>query len=168
MTVMKNIIRIITVILAAVLLFSLVTSCTKKKDEMISMYDLQKALLAADDTLPEMMTVNSSSDGAEDLFTYVSDVGYSKVEGFIISYSSKGLADEIVVVCMKEESDVSEMIVSLNGHRDSRVLTYQNYDPSQTERAQNALVFSHGRYAALIISDNQDDVKAELIKQIDG
>ena len=145
----------------------MITGCSSNTNsDMVSMYELQKTALASDDTLPEMQTVNSSAENAGDLFSYISDISYDKVEGYFLAYSSKGLADEIAVVCVREASDAEEMVKSLKAHVDSRVKMYSTYDPSQVDRASSALVFSDGRYAILIISDKQDAVKSAILEQI--
>jgi len=157
----------ISLILVLAMLALTVTGCSSTgSSDMVSMYDLQKTALDSDDTLPEMQTVNSSADNAGDLFTYISDVSYDKVEGYFLAYSSKGLADEIAVVCMKDAADTDDMVKSLQAHVDSRVKMYSTYDPSQVDRAKSALVFNQGRYAILIISDKQQDVKTAILEKI--
>ncbi len=128
--------------------------------ETVSMYDLSKAMLSADDSLPDMTSVSSSDDDAENLFGYLSDLEYDKVDSFFLSYSSEGLADEIAVIAVKDISDVSEAKDTLDAQVKSRLNTYTQYDPSQVERVEDAVVFTSGRYAVLIICDKSDAVKA--------
>ena len=74
------------------------TDTTAKAD----MEDLQAALLAADPSLPEMLSVTGDVEDAARLFTYVSDFPYEKVENFLLSYSATGKADEIAVIAVKD------------------------------------------------------------------
>lgn len=133
--------------------------CVSKEEKKVSMYDLQKGILEADDTLPDMSTVNSSADNAEDSFAYLSDMDYQKVDGYFLAYSSEGKADEIAVVCLKEEKDVAEAKESLEKHKAGRISLYKTYDPDQVDRAQAGEVFSQGPYVVLIISDGAEKAK---------
>ena len=150
----KSVLFLLTLMLCVVL-----CACGSGETPMVSMYDLQQAMLSADDSLPDMDTVNSSSEDAETLFEYLSDMPYDMVEGYFLAYSSEGAADEIAVIAVKDSSDINEAVDSLKEHQDDRVKLYTQYDPSQTSRAENALVFSSGRYAVLIISENQQAVR---------
>ena len=125
----------------------------------VSMYDLSRAMLAADDTLPEMSYVSSSDENAAELFSYLSDLDYTLVDSYFLSYSSKGLADEIAVIALKNSADAYAAKKTIDAHVQSRVAMYKQYDPSQTSRVEGAMVFTSGRYVVLIISDKQHEVK---------
>ena len=126
----------------------------------VSMYDLSRAMLAADDTLPEMSYVSSSDENAAELFSYLSDLDYTLVDSYFLSYSSKGLADEIAVIALKNSADADAAKKTIDAHVQSRVAMYKQYDPSQTSRAEEAMVFVSGRYVVFIISDKQHEVKS--------
>lgn len=123
------------------------------------MYDMQKAMVAADSTLPEMTSVNSESQKAEQLMTYFSSLSYNKVKSYFLVYSKAGKADEIAVIELKDASDADEAAETLKKHAQKRVSLYKTYEPSQCKRAQSAKVFTYENYAVLIISDKQDDVQ---------
>lgn len=138
----------------------LMTGCQSKNEEKeISMFDLQQTMLEADADFPEMSTVNSASDDADQLFAYVSDMDYELVNSFCLAYSSEGKADEFAVIQVKNKDDVETAIDSLKKHKEDRVKLYQNYDASQVQRASDAMIFSEGNFAVLIISDNASEVK---------
>lgn len=127
---------------------------------MVSMYDLEKTMVAADDSLPEMLSANSSAKDAKEAFLNISDIDYGKVDSYFISYSKDGkLADEIVVVRMKEKSQASEMEASLREHAKNRENLYTTYVPKQAKRAGAAEIFTKDNYCVLIISDKADTVK---------
>ena len=126
----------------------------------ISMYDLRKAMLAADPALPEMMAVSNSDDKADELFAYLSDLDYSKVDGYFLAYAADGMAYEIAVVALKDEGDVSELKDSLIRHVEGRVNLYKSYAPDQVEKAEDAEIVTNGRYVALIMCDDKEAVKA--------
>ena len=144
---------------AFVLLFS---ACGKNNTtKLVSMYDLRVAMEAADDSLPEMTNINSSEDGAKDQFAkYVCEVDYDKVAGFFVSYAVEGgLADEIVVVAVKDASDVKEVKELLEKHKQDRYHLLEQYEPKEVKRVSDGLVFTDGNYAVLIICDRADAVK---------
>lgn len=139
------------------------------KTASVGIYDLQKAMLAADDSLPEMKTVNSSSENAQSLFSYLCDLDYSKVDSFFLSYCADGKkADEIAVVRLKNANDAQQTQDLINEHVQKRVSLYKTYGPDQVKRAQKAQVFSESNCVVLIICDNQSAVKSAFESAIKG
>ena len=126
---------------------------------VVSMYELQKSMLAADSTLPEMSSVNGSAENAEESFAYLSKLPYEKVEAYFLAYSAYGKADEIAVIAVKDTADLTAAKKSLDASVEGRLELYKQYDPTQVSRVEEALVFTEGRYAVLIISDNADAVR---------
>jgi len=122
----------------------------------VSVYDLQKNMLEADESLPEMLTVNSSAEDGAELFHYLSDLDYGKVSGYFLAYSADGMADEIAVIVTKDSKDTSDAVASLKRHVEGRVELYRNYEPEQVRRAEGAVVFSQDNCAVLIISDKPE------------
>ena len=124
----------------------------------VSMYDLRKAMLAADPNLPEMQVVSSTDQEAEDLFTYLSDLDYGKVESYFLSYAAEGESYEIAVVALRDAADADALTRSLMEHVNGRVLLYKNYAPEQVARAEAARTVTIGRYVALLMCDDQEAV----------
>ena len=127
--------------------------------DTVSMYDLRTAMEAADDTLGEMLSADSNEEDAEDLFAYISDMDYGKVDKFFVSYSNEGSADEIAVIALKDASDASAAEKSLKDHVQDRINVFSQYAPEEVKKAENAITFKDGKYAVLIICDKQDEVK---------
>lgn len=149
--------RIAALILALALCFAL---CACTEDKEISIYELQKAMLSAAGHLPEMLTASSSDADAEKKFAYLSDVDYSKVDGYFLAYSADASAYEIAVICLKDNGDAAAAESSLQSHLEGRINLYKTYEPAQASRAEDALIISQGRCAALIMCDNNEAVKA--------
>ncbi len=165
--------RIILFVLAAALLLA---GCGKAPAEttqpkqtteaakpvpMVSMYDLRVSMLAAQAGLPEMTSVSSSDENADGLFAYLSDLDYEKVEGFFLSYASDGkTANEIAVVCLKDEADLPALKTSLQAHVQGRVDLYKTYAPDQVDQASAAELVTQGRYMALVMCADRAAVKA--------
>lgn len=134
-------------------------SCGQDTDKDISMYDLQKAMLEADGELPEMLTFSSSEDGAEDAFSYISDLDYSKVKSFFLAYASDGMAYEIAVIQLKNSADAGEAAETLEAHRQDRINLYKTYEPDQVPKAESAVVKAVDNFAVLIMCGNQTGVE---------
>ena len=124
------------------------------------MEDLQAAMLAADASLPEMLSVTGDVEDAARLFTYVSDFPYDKVENFLLSYSATGKADEIAVIAVKDKADVDAAAQTLRAHLEDRLKLFRQYEPEEVARAEQGQVFTSGSYAVLIICDDGAAVKA--------
>lgn len=153
---MKKTIALVVASLAVLMVF---VSCGAKT-ETISMYDLNKAMTAVV-SLSDMKYVSSADDNAEDLFANVSDMDYGKVNAFFINYAAngKGNADEIVVIQVKNKSDVTEAAASLKAHLQKRQALYATYDKTQVDKLSRGKVITKNDTAALIVADNAD--KAE-------
>lgn len=165
---MKNV-RIKALITVCILLAAaLITGCSGgNSGTTVSMFELRTAMEAADDTLGEMLSADSSAEDAEDLFSYISDMDYSKVDKFFVSYSKEGNADEIAVIAVKNSGDVSEAEKSLKVHVQDRINVFTQYAPDQVKKAEKAEVFISGKYAVLMICDKQAEVKKTFTEFID-
>ena len=126
--------------------------------ETVSMYDLSKAMCAADPSLPEMSRISTSDENAADLFTYFSKLDYEKVEAYFLSYAAKGTAEEIGVIVLKDGRDADECKKSLEAHLQDRINLYKTYAPEQVKRAEKTEILTEGRYVAFIMCDEQKAV----------
>lgn len=154
--------RIICVLVIAALLLAGCAAPAQPEEAkpMVSMYDLRVSMTDKAPSLPEMNAVSNSDENAAELFGYLSDLDYEKVEGYFLSYAAAGEAYEIAVVCLKDAADVPSLEDSLKAHVDGRVNLYKNYAPERVQQAQAARIVSEGRYTALIMCDEQDAVQA--------
>ena len=162
--------KLLCLLLALVLLLA---GCAKPGSEpeteteaapMVSLYDLRKAMLAAQPGLPEMIAVSSSDENAAELFTYLSKLDYEKVEGYYLAYAADGrTANEFAVVCLKSEADIPALVTTLKAHIQDRVNLYKNYLPELVKPVSEAEIVTEGRYAALIMCEDQAAVKAAFL-----
>lgn len=137
--------------------------------EPVPMEDLQQAMLAADPSLPEMLSVTSDVEDAKKLFTYLSDFPYDKVEGYLLSYSTAGTADELAVVAVKDPDDLSQAKDSLEKHRQDRLKLFETYGPKEAARVEKGIVTTVGdQYAVLIICDGADSVREAVDSCLNG
>lgn len=149
--------RIICVICALAMCLS-VCACGEKTQK-IDMYELQKSMVSADKSLPEMKISGSWDENAEKAFSYISDMEYNKIHGFFLAYAADGMAYELAVVQLKNKSDAGEMEDSLNEHVQTRVRMYKTYEPEQVQRAENAVVKTVGDCVLLIMSDSPENAE---------
>lgn len=145
------------------------TQTTEAPAEQLSMYDLSRAMLAAT-TFGEMSYVSSADDNAEADFAYLSDLDYEKVSQFFLAYASNGAgnADEIAVVRVKDSADLPAAEASLKAHLTQRAALYATYDPTQSEKIGAGTVFTTGSFAVLLVSDDNDAVKAAFTSFLQG
>ncbi|MCM1107079.1 MAG: DUF4358 domain-containing protein [Blautia sp.] len=159
--------RYISIVLVLAMLFA--CGCgAKPANPTVSMYDLRVAMEEADDSLPSMLNASSAEENAKENFSHISEMDYEKVESFFVSYSEEGKADEIAVIAVKDSTDVKEAEESLKEHRTKRYKLLEQYEPEETKRIEDGLVFSSGQYAVLIICDNSSAVKRAFQQVIDG
>ncbi len=149
--------RIICVICALAMCLS-VCACGEKTQK-IDMYELQKSMVSADKSLPEMKISGSWDENAEKAFSYISDMEYNKIHGFFLAYAADGMAYELAVVQLKDKSDAGEMEDSLNEHVQTRVRMYKTYEPEQVQRAENAVVKTVGDCVLLIMCDSPENAE---------
>ena len=149
--------RIICVICALAMCLS-VCACGEKTQK-IDMYELQRSMVSADKSLPEMKISGSWDENAETAFSYISDMEYNKIHGFFLAYAADGMAYELAVVQLKDKSDAGEMEDSLNEHVQTRVRMYKTYEPEQVQRAENAVVKTVGDCVLLIMCDSPENAE---------
>lgn len=149
--------RIICVICALAMCLS-VCACGEKTQK-IDMYELQKSMVSADKSLPEMKISGSWDENAEKAFSYISDMEYNKIQGFFLAYAADGMAYELAVVQLKDKSDAGAMEDSLNEHVQTRVRMYKTYEPEQVQRAENAVVKTVGDCVLLIMCDSPENAE---------
>ena len=127
--------------------------------QKIDMYELQKSMVSADKSLPEMKISGSWDENAEKAFSYISDMEYNKIHGFFLAYAADGMAYELAVVQLKDKSDAGAMEDSLNEHVQTRVRMYKTYEPEQVQRAENAVVKTVGDCVLLIMCDSPENAE---------
>lgn len=87
-------------------------------------------------------------------------------DGAILYTEEGGSADEISIVCMKENGDVSVAKQKFQERIEARRGTFSGYKPEEVYKLDNASVIVQGNYAALIISDDNEGFEAEIRRVI--
>lgn len=153
--------RIICIIAALAVICTALTGCGSPAadDAGIDIYALADEMSAAA-KLPDMLSIRSGDDRAEKGFAAISDLGYGKVEAFSLQYAADGSAYELAVIELKDPSDMAALEKSLRTHIENRIQQFRYYDPDEAPRAEGAIAAVSGRYAALIMCDDNSSVKA--------
>ena len=94
--------------IALVCVFAIQLVGCGNNNNKIDMTKLEKTMMAADTDMPTMLAVNSDSDNTKDLFAYLSDMDYSKVDKYFLDYAQEGTAEEVAVIRVKNSKDVDE------------------------------------------------------------
>lgn len=89
-------------------------------------------------------------------------------DGALLQTASGGVADEVSVLHLKKSSDVSIAKQKLEDRIAERRNEFNGYKPEEVYKLDNARVIVQGNYAALIISDDADNVEAALRSAISG
>ncbi|MCR5041058.1 MAG: DUF4358 domain-containing protein [Clostridia bacterium] len=153
------------VCLALVLSFVLaLASCGPAKSDYpadVSMYDLSRSMLEAMGSEENILYVSSSDDNAENLFSHISGLDYGLVSEFLLLYAEDGArsADEAAVIAVKDEKDAEEARQSLQDHVEERIRLYETYGPSEVPKLNDALIFTAGPYAVLVVCGDPAPVK---------
>ena len=157
LTTVKKSAALLCIVLSALCM----TSCSGGGNSDVSMYDLSKAMLASSDRFRDMSYVSSEDKDAKRLLKNVSDIDYSKVDKFFISYATNGSknADEIVVIQLKSKKDVSEAKASLEKHLETRKSLYATYMPSQSPKILRGRIIAYNNIVCLIVADDTDSVE---------
>lgn len=75
--------------IALVCVFAIQLVGCGNNNNKIDMTKLEKTMMAADTDMPTMLAVNSDSDNTKDLFAYLSDMDYSKVDKYFLDMHRK-------------------------------------------------------------------------------
>ena len=111
--------------------------------------------------------VSYGEDLYEDSFDNLYGIQFKDIsDGAILYTESGGLADEISIVCMKENGDVQVAKQKLQDRIEERRGAFAGYKPEEVYKLDNASVIVQGNYAALIISDDNEGFEAEIRKVI--
>lgn len=159
--------RSVLLLCSALLLTASLIGCGSKTDTgdgdtqaVIDMDALNQAMLAADTTLPDMVTVTDKDDQAELNFGSFSDFEYDRVASYFYSYAKEGGSEEIAVVELKDAQDAAALMNTMQQHLEDRRGALESYAPDQLTLIDHAVIKQKGRYVAMIISP-----KSGLIQQ---
>ncbi len=164
---LKKIRRSVLLLCSMLLLAAVLTGCGSTEDTeqtdaqaAVDMDTLCKNMLAADTTLPEMVTVTDKDDQAELNFASFSTFSYDRVAAYFYAYAKEGGSEEIAVVELKDAQDAAALMNTMQDHLKDRRGALESYAPDQVTLIDHAVIKQNGRYVAMIISP-----KSGLVQQ---
>ncbi len=152
--------RFITAACAVLALSVALCACSLQSGDKVSLYELKNTMAAATESFSDMTYASSEDADAESIFVNISDMSYSKVDGFCIYYATNGTgnADEIAIIQVKNAGDLTDARKSLEAHLEKRKSLYATYDKTQLKKLESARVVTHSNCAALIVADDADAI----------
>ena len=132
---------------------------TTETEKQVDMDRLQKQLLEADTTLPEMIAVTSEEENAELNFSALCDFSYDRVENYFYLYAEDGTAPEIAVVELKDASDAAALMMDIKEHAANREGTMQSYMPDQVEIVHAYILTYDGPYVLYAVGEQNGMVQ---------
>lgn len=157
----KLIIFLTGILTCCLVLMSCGSGDSKSAQEDLDLDAVKEAVLAADEELPEMLIASSKDENANVYLSSIVDedtVPMSDVQSFLICYSSEGLADEIVVLQMKDEDAAKKAATALKDHLESRQKLFAEYKASESDKLDNATIDIDGTVVTLAICSNPSAV----------
>lgn len=161
---MKKLKRKISIIgLITLMAGILVTGCGEENDtEENGKYtskEIYDKVVASVTDLPAMTTVDNSTEDGIDALSYVTELESDKIIDFVYSYSTEGLADEILIIQLKNSDDVKTVSSDLEERLETRKATFSVYDAEEGSKFQGAVVVKNGKYLMLIIGNQAQNGK---------
>lgn len=101
-------------------------------------------------------------------FEYFYGIDVSLVSDATIACSSSSQADEISILKAAKGTDINELTAALENRCVIQKASYELYSPESVDMLNNALIFTVDKYAVLIVSDRNDELKSALEAIIDG
>ena len=103
----------------------------------------------------------------EESFDNLYGIQYGDISDGAILYTEEGgLADEISIVRMNDNNDISIARQKMTDRIESRRKTFAGYKPEEVQKLDEASVIVQGNYVVLIISNSNDYFDAEIIRVI--
>lgn len=82
---------------------------------------------------------------------------YTNYNGYIYYKSKEALGvDEILIVKVKQRSDLTSVQESVESRIDSQISTFESYGPTQVSLLKNAIVYKKGKYLFYCVAKNPD------------
>lgn len=100
-------------------------------------------------------------------FEYFYGIDVSLVSDAAIACSSSSKADEISILKTAKGTDINELTAALENRCAIQKSSYELYSPECVDMLNNALIFTNGDYAVLIVSDKNDELRSALETIID-
>ena len=154
----------ITALLLAVLCMLSVCACNNDggKTADVSAKDLIAATMNS--AKPENADTLCGSDDQSftNKFYYFYGIETSTVRDYAIVYSSAAKSDEISVLVAAKGTDMKTLTDALEGRREMQRQTFELYSPESVEMLKNAVIFTQGDYAVMIVAKDPTTIESKI------
>lgn len=165
--------KIMKKVLIGALIFSLLlagmTACNDKKEADVKC----KTILEACSKIAKEATFDTITAYGDELydnsFNNLYGIQKDMIDDGAISYTeSGGVADEISIVHLKKNEDVSIAKEKFQNRIEERKKVFGGYKPKEISKLDEATIMVQGNYVALIISEDNSNFEVEIRKTIGG
>lgn len=163
--------RAIAILLAAVCLLSLCACGGDGKKIDISAKDLTAAALQSTGLEGTDLFAAADDESFANRFYYYYGIETDKVRDYAIAYSSASRPEEISVLVAADGVDVKVLTDALDARRRMLISSFELYSPESVEMLNNAIIFTEGDCAVLIVAPDPAAVRdkmQELLGDADG
>ena len=163
--------RAIAILLAAVCLLSLCACGGDGKKIDISAKDLTAAALQSTGLEGTDLFAAADDESFANRFYYYYGIETDKVRDYAIAYSSASRPEEISVLVAADGVDVKVLTDALDARRRMLVSSFELYSPESVEMLNNAIIFTEGDCAVMIVAPDPASVRdkmQELLGDADG
>lgn len=163
--------RAIAILLAAVCLLSLCACGGDGKKIDISAKDLTAAALQSTGLEGTDLFAAADDESFANRFYYYYGIETDKVRDYAIAYSSASRPEEISVLVAADGVDVKVLTDALDARRRMLVSSFELYSPESVEMLNNAIIFTEGDCAVMIVAPDPAAVRdkmQELLGDADG
>ena len=148
--------KIFTVLLIAAVTLGLLAGCGGSKNSGPSCTDILSKVRDSQESGFDTMYTYSDEE-YKDNFDFMYGITWDMIDDGGILYTEQGgLADEISIVHLKDQSDISIAKEKFGNRIEDRKNTFQGYKPEEVYKLDNAKVIVQGNYVCLIIAEDSD------------
>ena len=154
----------ITALLLAVLCMFSVCACNNGGDKTadVSAKDLIAATMNSAKPENADTLLGSDDQSFTNKFYYFYGIETSVVRDYAIVYSSAAKSDEISVLVAAKGTDMKTLTDALESRRDMQRQTFELYSPESVEMLKNAVIFTQGDYAVMIVAKDPTTVESKI------
>ena len=153
----------ITALLLAVLCMLSVCACNNgSKAADVSAKDLIAATMNSAKPESADTLYGSDDQSFKNRFYYYYGIETDAVRDYAIAYSSAAKSDEISVLVAAKGTDMKTLTDALEGRREMQRQTFELYSPESVEMLKNAVIFTQGDYAVMIVAKDPTSIESRV------
>ncbi len=154
--------RIIAMLLAVACMLSLCACGDKNETADVSAKDLIAATMNSAKPANADTLCGSDDQSFTNKFYYYYGIETSAVRDYAIAYSSTAMSDEISVLVAASGTDTKTLTDALESRRQMQQQTFELYSPESVEMLKNAVIFTQGDYAVMIVASDPESIESKM------